>query len=256
MALDGWECSELSGPATWPRLADDGQVVQAVVLGELPAGEHEGGGAVGQGRGVAGGDGAVRGERRAQAGRAISTVVSGRTPSSAVDDDGIALALLDARSARSRRRRRRPWRPGRRAGATRPPPRPARSGRCRGSGSCVSVDRPMDCPSKASVRPSWAATSRAWTVPYVQPWREPGSRCGARVMDSWPPATTTVASPLRIIRAASITAVRPGEADLVDGDGGDVPADAGADGALPRRVLARSGLQDLAHDHRCPPGRP
>ena len=28
-------------------------------------------------------------------------------------------------------------------------------------------------------------------------------------MDSWPPATTTVASPLRIIRAASITAVRP-----------------------------------------------
>ena len=113
----------------------------------------------------------------------------------------------------------------------------------------LSVDSPMDCPSKASVRPSCAATSRAWTVPYAQPCREPGSTCGARVMDSWPPATTTVASPLRIIRAASITAVRPGEADLVDGHRGDVPADAGADGALARRVLARSGLQDLAHDH-------
>ena len=39
------------------------------------------------------------------------------------------------------------------------------------------------------------------------------------------------------------------EADLVDGHRGNVPADAGADGALARRVLAGSGLQDLAHDH-------
>ena len=34
-------------------------------------------------------------------------------------------------------------------------------------------------------------------------------------MDSWPPATTTVASPLRIIRAASITAVRPDRQTLL-----------------------------------------
>ncbi len=43
---------------------------------------------------------------------------------------------------------------------------------------------------------------------------------------------------------------QPGQADLVDGHGGDVPADAGADGALAGGVLARPGLQDLAHDHR------
>ena len=39
------------------------------------------------------------------------------------------------------------------------------------------------------------------------------------------------------------------EADLVDGHRRHVPADAGADGALARRVLARPGLQDLADDH-------
>ena len=43
---------------------------------------------------------------------------------------------------------------------------------------------------------------------------------------------------------------QPGQADLVDGHGGDVPADAGADGALAGGVLAGPGLQDLAHDHR------
>ena len=39
-----------------------------------------------------------------------------------------------------------------------------------------------------------------------------------------------------------------GKADLVDGHRGDVPPDAGADGALPGGVLAGSCLQDLAHD--------
>ena len=33
--------------------------------------------------------------------------------------------------------------------------------------------------------------------------------CGARVIDSIPAATTTVASPVRIIRAPSMMAVRP-----------------------------------------------
>ena len=51
--------------------------------------------------------------------------------------------------------------------------------------------------------------SSASTAPYFQPAREPISRCGAWDMDSMPPATTTSASPEAIIRAASITAVRP-----------------------------------------------
>ncbi len=41
-----------------------------------------------------------------------------------------------------------------------------------------------------------------------------------------------------------------GKAHLVDGDRGDVPTDAGTDGTLPCRVLAGSGLQNLAHDYR------
>ena len=95
MALDGWECSELSGPATWPGLADHREVLEAVVLGELPAAEHQGGSAVGQGRGVAGGDGSVRDERRAQPGQRFDGRVR---PDALVGGDGdrVALALLDA----------------------------------------------------------------------------------------------------------------------------------------------------------------
>lgn len=37
----------------------------------------------------------------------------------------------------------------------------------------------------------------------------PGTRCGALVIDSWPPAATTAASPSLTLRAASITAVSP-----------------------------------------------
>ena len=40
------------------------------------------------------------------------------------------------------------------------------------------------------------------------------------------------------------------EADLVDGHGGDVPADARGDRGLARRVLTGAGLDDLAHEHR------
>ena len=52
----------------------------------------------------------------------------------------------------------------------------------------------------------WSSTS---TVPYVQPSREPISRCGARVIDSMPAATTTFASPTAIMRAPSMMAVSP-----------------------------------------------
>ena len=63
--------------------------------------------------------------------------------------------------------------------------------------------------SKASVRPSWATESIMVTLPYVQPRREPGRRWGPFDIDSCPPATTTVASPDLISRAASMIAVRP-----------------------------------------------
>ncbi len=46
-------------------------------------------------------------------------------------------------------------------------------------------------------------------MPYAQPSREPMSRCGERVIDSMPAATTTVASPTAIMRAPSMMAVSP-----------------------------------------------
>ena len=95
IALEGWECRELSGPGHLSRLADDGQVLQSVVLGEFAGRQDQGGGAVGQGRGVAGRDGAVGDERGPQAGQGFD----GRVGADAFvggHDHGIALALLDA----------------------------------------------------------------------------------------------------------------------------------------------------------------
>ena len=58
----------------------------------------------------------------------------------------------------------------------------------------------------------WSSTS---TEPYAYPSREFISRCGARVIDSMPAATTTVASPRRSMRAASMTAVSPDRQTLL-----------------------------------------
>src|SRR6476620_6386525 len=51
--------------------------------------------------------------------------------------------------------------------------------------------------------------SRNSAVPYRPPVREPLSRCGALVIDSMPPATTTCAEPALIRSCASITAFMP-----------------------------------------------
>ena len=47
------------------------------------------------------------------------------------------------------------------------------------------------------------------TSPYLKPAREPISRCGARVIDSMPPATTILNSPARISWSASAMASSP-----------------------------------------------
>ena len=52
----------------------------------------------------------------------------------------------------------------------------------------------------------WSSIS---TSPYLKPSRDLGSRCGAWVIDSWPPATTTSNSPARISWSASAMASRP-----------------------------------------------
>src|SRR4249919_719079 len=52
----------------------------------------------------------------------------------------------------------------------------------------------------------WSSIS---TLPYLVPVREPLSRCGALVIDSMPPATTTVAEPALMRSWPSITAFMP-----------------------------------------------
>ncbi len=74
---------------------------------------------------------------------------------------------------------------------------------------CRSVSSPIGDWSNASVSPSRAMLSSISTEPYLYPDRAPGSRCGAPVMDSMPPATTTSNSPARISCAASAMDSRP-----------------------------------------------
>ena len=74
---------------------------------------------------------------------------------------------------------------------------------------CRSVDSPIATWSKASVSPSYAIASTSCTGPYLKPCREPGSRCGAPVIDSIPPATTISNSPAPISWSASAIASSP-----------------------------------------------
>ncbi len=63
--------------------------------------------------------------------------------------------------------------------------------------------------------------------PYLCPARTPGSRCGARVIDSMPPATTMSNSPARMSWAASAIASRPDRHTLlmvIDGTVIGIPA--------------------------------
>ena len=65
-----------------------------------------------------------------------------------------------------------------------------------------------------------------------------------------PAATTTVASPTVEHARAVDDRGEAREADLVDGAGVHVPADAGADRGLAGRVLTGAGRKDLADEHR------
>ena len=64
--------------------------------------------------------------------------------------------------------------------------------------------------------------------PYLKPSRDFGSRCGALVIDSMPPATMISASPARIIWSAVAIALRPDRHTLlmvIDGsESGSPPA--------------------------------
>ena len=73
--------------------------------------------------------------------------------------------------------------------------------------------------------------------PYLKPSRDFGSRCGALVIDSMPPATTISTSPARISWSAIAIALRPERQTLLMVIDGTVHRDAAGD--APR---ARAGF--------------
>ena len=85
-----------------------------------------------------------------------------------------------------------------------------------------SVSSPMATWSKVSDSPSWAIESSSVVLPYFVPVREPASRCGAWVIDSWPPATTMSNSPARISWSAMAMALRPERQTLLRVSAGTV----------------------------------
>ncbi len=71
------------------------------------------------------------------------------------------------------------------------------------------MSAPIGWSVNASQRPSWAIESTSVALPYLVPSRDFGSRCGALVIDSMPPATTTSHSPSRTSWSASAMALIP-----------------------------------------------
>src|SRR5450759_4306379 len=64
-------------------------------------------------------------------------------------------------------------------------------------------------PSKAQVKASWSRASTIRPGPYLVPLRDPSTRCGALVIDSNPPATTTSCCPRRMSWSAYAIADNP-----------------------------------------------
>ncbi len=195
IALDGWACRPTSGPATSacattraigvsPRAAAASSLMRttaaapSVICEELPA---------------------VMVPSPPNAGRSPasdSAVVSARSPSSALttvgpfrpgtENGSISSAWMSAAAAKR-------WcDPAAHAScsARAMPSEPLRS----------SVDDPMERCSKASVNPSWSRVSMSSMAPYRLPARDPDQACGARLIDSWPSATTTSTSPASMRR--------------------------------------------------------
>ena len=75
------------------------------------------------------------------------------------------------------------------------------------------------------------------------------------LIDSMPPATATSMSPVAMPWAASMTAFRPGAADLVDRERGDGLRQSAAERRLPGGRLAEPGGDDVAHDALVDDGR-
>ncbi len=178
-----------------------------------------------------------------------SVVVSARTPSSSLNTTGSPLrcGISTATTSSSNR-------PSFQARAASWWLRAANASCSSRVNSCepvlaASVSPPIAWSVKASHRPSWAMWSRTVTSPYLYPDRERSSRCGACVIDSMPPATTTSNSPARMSWSARAMASMPDRQTLLIPERRDVHRDARGGRGLPVRGLPGARGEHLAEDH-------
>ena len=213
IAFDGWDCRVESGPATSPWAPISASQVRpsssalALLITTTAAAPSE----------ICEEEPAVMVPSLANAGRSwprVSAVVSARMPSSSLNCDRVALALRDL---------------DRHDLVVEQAVLPGRGGALVGPGGERVLLRAGDAELgvvrlgelahrrmvKTSHRPSYAIASTSFTSPYLKPSRDFGSRCGALVIDSMPPATTMSNSPARISWSASAMASRPDRQTLL-----------------------------------------
>ena len=262
MAADGWECRELSGPATCPDDPTDGEPGPAAGLGDLAGGDDDGGGSVGERGRVAGGDRPVGGERRAQGGQGLQRRVG---PDALVggDDHRRAAPLrhlhrLDLGGEHAGGRGLRP-----RAGGS---PRPRRSCASRAIESGL-LPRSVDDAHRLAVERVGEPVEREGVDGLDVAVGPAAPRAGQqvrRLAHRLLAAGDDDGRPRRggSCRAASMIAVSPLRQTLLIVVAGTVHGMPGRDGRLAGGVLAGAGLDDLAHEHlvdrptgRRPPGR-
>ena len=109
--------------------------------------------------------------------------------------------------------------------------------------------------SKLHQSPSCTSESTSWPLPIRRPSRTRGSRYGALLIDSMPPATAISMSPVAIPWAASITAFSPEPQTLLIVIAATRSRQAAIQRRLPCRVLTVPGLDDVAHDAFVDAGR-
>src|SRR5664279_3316187 len=109
-----------------------------------------------------------------------------------------------------------------------------------------SVSSPIGTSVKMSCSPSYARWSTMVTSPYLNPEREPFSRCGARDIDSIPPAITVLNSPERISWSASAIACSPDRHTLLIVTAGT------SSGIPPASAACRAGICPQPACSTCP----
>ena len=229
------------GPVRQPR-----ERLQAVVLHALRRREQQRRAAVDDAAGVAGGDAAVLAERRRQLRQPLHRRVGPHVI--VLREELDALARLDLDRHDFLLRAVLPSTPCRRAAGC-----GSRSASC--SSRETSYFAAQFSAVAAIVQPQCVSSSADHSVSSSCPWprrrplRRPRITCGAWLMLSMPPVSTTSASPSRIICAAVDRRLDARAAEAIDRQRRHLDRQAGLEPDVPRAIdRVGAGLQDVAED--------